>query len=326
MSLDVAEASIVVMSSSWCDESELSFVTRSVAGAASRSGAVSIFTPSPAGERRADGAFDLVGIGAAQNATWPDVVTAHWPHEADADAVWIVDEPSESALALLHGCPGRAAHSIAPVGLDTDPSVSQLRLIPRPDRSGAGLHVPINPLARTGRHTGLGFTGYLLVLTDRPSRPPVTPPTSKAAWLTARFPEQYVVVVEGAEAVVWKGRALRGAVPIDTRTDLWRLVAHAAMTVDLDPGAIVARECIESLRFGTPIVVPAHSVAARHAQAGGGLTFRNVEDMFEAVERLMSPQERECFSRDGAVYADSAFGDPDGFVAALAATLQLKHP
>ena len=93
------------------------------------------------------------------------------------------------------------------------------------------------------------------------------------AWLTARFPDKEVVVVEDATAAVWRGRVLRGIVDVYTRTDLWRLVAHARVTVDLAPGPIIARECIESLRFGTPIVVPAESAARPHADAGGGMTF-----------------------------------------------------
>ena len=56
------------------------------------------------------------------------------------------------------------------------------------------------------------------------------------AWLTARFPDKEVVVVEDATAAVWRGRVLRGIVDVYTRTDLWRLVAHARVTVDLAPG------------------------------------------------------------------------------------------
>ena len=133
--------------------------------------------------------------------------------------------------------------------------------------------MPVNPLAGTHRHAGLGFTGYILVLTNRPSTPPVEPPTPAVAWLTSRFHDQYVVVVEGGSAAVWKGRALRGVISVDTRTDFWRLLAHSAMTVDLAPGEIIARECIESLRFGTPIVVPSGTVGAMHAASGGGLAF-----------------------------------------------------
>ena len=46
-----------------------------------------------------------------------------------------------------------------------------------------GVHVPVNPLAGTSRHTGFGFTGYLLVLTDRLGKPSARPPTGAVAAL-----------------------------------------------------------------------------------------------------------------------------------------------
>ena len=187
---------------------------------------------------------------------------------------------------------------------------------------GWGLHVPINPMARAHRHTGLGFTGYILVLTNRPSTPPTTPPTPTAAWSTARFPEQYIVVVEGGAAVVWKGRALRGVVPVDSRTDLWRLLAHASMTVDLGPGASspgsASSRCVSARRLR----VPANTVGAVHARAGGGLTYVDVSDLLVGVERLLRESERVPFSRDGTRYADSAYGDRVTFVAGVAGALR----
>jgi hypothetical protein len=168
---------------------------------------------------------------------------------------------------------------------------------------------------------GLGFTGYILVLTDRSGAPSVEPPTPAVAWLTSRFYDRYVVVVEGGSAAAWKGRALRGVVPVDTRTDLWRLLAHAQLTVDLGPGDVIARESIESLRFGTPIVVPADTIAAAHAQAGGGLDFADMRGLFDGVERLLDPSERESFSREGSGYANTVYGDPSAFVTRLADVL-----
>lgn len=327
MSLDSGEPGVFVLSSSWRrTESELSFVTRAVAGATSRSANTTVLTQMPAGTIEADGAFDLVGVGIGDDDVWPDRASADWTHQPASDAAWIVDEPSESARTFLRGFTDSTVHSIAPVLHDPDVSLRQLHLVPSPVGPMIGLHVPINPLASAHRHTGLGFTGYLLVLTDRSSTPTPTPPTPIAAWLTARFPDQRIVVIEGGSAVVWMGRALRGVIPVDTRMDLWRLMAHASITVDLNPGNIVARECIESLRFGTPIVVPDGSVGAVHAHAGGGLTFTEMSELFERVLRLLSETERSRFSRSGAHYADSAYGDPDAFVAGIASALRGVYP
>ncbi len=98
-------------------------------------------------------------------------------------------------------------------------------------------------------------------------------------------------------------------------------MAHAHMTIDLAPGHIVARECVESLRFGTPIVVPDASISAAHARAGGGVTFSDVPELLEGVELLMGEAERGLFSRRGADYANSTYGDAPRFVASITKAL-----
>ena len=69
----------MILSTLWQKpETELSFVTRAVAGAASRTRTVSVITPRPPGSIEADGAFDLLGIGEGPNGAWPDVSRAWW--------------------------------------------------------------------------------------------------------------------------------------------------------------------------------------------------------------------------------------------------------
>jgi hypothetical protein len=189
-----------------------------------------------------------------------------------------------------------------------------------------GLHVPINPIAATHRHNGLGFTGYLLVLSDRIGADDVFPPTAMVAWLTARFPSLDVVVVEDASAAVWRGRVLRGVVSVYTRTDLWRLLAHARVTVDLSPGRIIARECIESLRFGTPIVVPTRSAARAHADAGGGLTFSDFSELLACVAHLCDETVHAAISAQGREYADTQYGSQWAFVESVSRALGAPIP
>jgi hypothetical protein len=316
MSPATTKPTAVVLSSSWRrPESELSFVTRSVAAALSRHAVVTVVVPMPVGTGEADGAFDLIGIGEGPGSGWPDARKARWPRPPEPDAMWILDHLSESAHALQHafGAAG-SAYFIAPPAREPSPSLRQLVFTPDAAATALGMHVPVNPLAGTHRHAGLGFTGYILVLTNRPSTPPAEPPTPAVAWLTSRFHDRYVVVVEGGSAAVWKGRALRGVISVDTRTDFWRLLAHSAMTVDLAPGEIIARECIESLRFGAPIVVPSGTVGAKHAASGGGLAFSDTLELLECVDRLLDGTERKTFARHGNDYAESLFGDPATFV------------
>jgi hypothetical protein len=304
--------------------SELSFVTRAVAGAASRSGPVTVVLPSPVGPTEADGAFDLFGTGLGDEESWPSPHAAAWPTDLPAATTIIVDEPDHATLALLNvHARDYTVHAISPADGDQGP-ISSLQFADSSETGGPdfiGLHVPINPLAATHRHNGLGFTGYLLVLSDRVGAPDVNPPTPLVAWLTARFPTLDIVVVEDATAAVWRGRALRGKIAVYTRTDLWRLLAHARVTIDLAPGRIVARECVESLRFGTPIIVPAQSAAQPHANAGGGMTFADVPELLACVERLSDEMTHAAMSTQGQRYADAHYGNQKFFVDSVAHAL-----
>ena len=115
---------------------------------------------------------------------------------------------------------------------------------------------------------------------------------------------------------------MRGVVPVYTRTDLWRLLAHARLTIDLAPGRIIARECIESLLFGTPIVVPEQSTARAHALAGGGMTFSGYQELLACVTRLADEGVRTTLSADGRRYADARYGDQRFFVDSVTRALR----
>jgi hypothetical protein len=315
----LGSSATVILSHSWkLPESELSFVTRSVAGAASRTSEVTIVVPAAAGPPEPDGAFDLFGTGVGRTGSWPEPTDAAWPDHLPVDPTIVIDQPDPAARALLdRHAPNQTGHAISPVDSDPGHSITPLRFAGSVDDSDADfihLHVPINPIAATHRHNGLGFTDYLLVLSDRCRAPEVYPPTDLVAWLTARFPNQYVVVIEDATAAVWRGRVLRGVVSVYTRTDLWRLLAHARVTIDLAPGPIVARECIESLRFGTPLLVPAQSAARAHADAGGGLTFTGFTELLSAVDQVSDDTLRATLSSQGRHYADTHYGDQKAFV------------
>jgi hypothetical protein len=324
------DSTTLFVSRTWkLPESEVSFVTRSVAGAASRKNQVTVVVPAAAGAVEPDGAFDLFGAGVGPDGSWPSPTDTVWPAGLPADTTIIADELDQRTWALLQA---KARHALirtisSSIG-EAGPS-SPLRFTGPPEADGSeviGLHVPINPLAATHRHNGLGFTGYLLVLSDRAGVPDVVPPTAMAAWLTARFPHLEVVVIEDATAAVWRGRVLRGVVSVFTRTDLWRLLAHARVTIDLAPGPIVARECVESLRFATPIVVPHHSVARAHAEAGGGLTFRDHSELLACISHLADDGVRAVMSVRGQRYAEARYGDQQGFVDSVARHLEGAVP
>ncbi len=306
----MTESRTVVVAGHWHEpRSELTFVTRAVAGAASRCGPVSILVPGPAGRRQPDGAFDLQGMGEGGQ-------LLRGPGAVAADCTVIVDELTAAIAEQLTRIGPRRVLAISGGIEGFGPAWRPLHLVPVDDvhaSSTVSVHVPVNPLAGLHRHHGFGFTGYQLVLSDGSGAKDGPPPA--VAWLSGAFHETDVVVVQDAVASAWRGRALRGRVGVDTRMDLWRLVAHAEVCIDLGPGAYLARECVEALRFGTPIVVPESSgPAAVHAHAGGGSTFGDPGELIGAAEKMRSEANRAAASTAGRRYADSRFGDPGALV------------
>jgi hypothetical protein len=305
----MSDAATVVLSRCWDQGGELAFVTRCLAGAATRCGTVSVHVEGGPGASRADGAFDLEPLGEAGDLRWPAAV--------GSGVTTIVDELTSEIAELLRraGVPRVYYLSVGSGAQVDDPSHpagwQRLHLV------GGGppavdLHVPVNPLAGLHRHHGFGFTDYLLVLSDRTRHADDPPPA--VAWLSAAFANADVVLVEEAVAYAWKGRALRGSTSVDTRMDLWRLLAHAAACVDLSPGPHIARECVEALRLGTPIIVPAGTPAgAVHARRSGGAEFRDEGELVQAAARLQGAQRGPSAAR-ARRYGDDTYGDPERVV------------
>lgn len=286
---------------------ESALVSRSIAAAASRVGPVSVWAPGSYRTRTPDGLFDVTGFGDTENFRLPESL--------DRDTMIVVDELTEEiATGLTAGDRAPGFYLSAPTGT-TAPSWRQLQIVvPVQDQTSRYRirpHIPINPLAGLHRHNGFGFTGYLLVLAGASTATP-----EEVAWLSAAFHDANVVVIAQSVASAWRGRALRGEVSVDTQMDFWRLMAHACACIDLEPGPLIARECVEALRFGTPIVVPEQSgPAAAHAGAGGGFTFADASELIEAVARMQNSHERSIVAGRGRHYADATYGDPASLVA-----------
>jgi len=159
----------------------------------------------------------------------------------------------------------------------------------------------------------------VLILSDPGER---ADPPAAADWIGGGLPGVDVVVVGDGMASAWKERTLRGRVGIDTRTDLWRLMAHATVCIDVAPGPLIGLECIEALRYGTPVIVPdACGPATVHAHASSGHTFAGAAELVAATLEMQEPERRANASMSGKAYADRYFGDPDRFVRSLAALL-----
>ena len=296
----------VMVGCHWLENrSEIAFVARSIAGAASRCGPVAVLVPGDQA-RRADGAFDLEGVGPLEGLEWPEGLST--------ETTVIVDDLTAEVSALLARVDPQAVQFLSGTVGAADPTWHRLPLVGA--NEPVGVHVPVNRLAEHHRHHGFGFTDYLLVLTDRTGAH--EEPPAATAWLSAAFSRSDVVVLEDAVASAWKGRALRGKVTVDTRMDLWRLLAHANVCIDLAPGAHIARECVEALRFGTPVIVPDRpGPGAVHAESSGGATFRDASELLEAAASFQDEAYRAQASAAGRLYADTHYGDPAALVRRL---------
>jgi hypothetical protein len=302
----LSRPAVVMVGWHWLESrSELAFVARSIAGAASRCGPVAVLVPGVPG-RRADGAFDLEGLGPRGGLRWPDGLSI--------ETTVIVDDLTAEVAALLARVDPQAVQFLSDTVGAANPAWRRLPVFGGHDP--VGVHVPVNRLAERHRHHGFGFTDYLLVLSDRTGDH--EEPPAAAAWLSAAFSQADVVVLEDAVASAWKGRALRGQVPVDTRMDLWRLLAHANVCIDLAPGAHIARECVEALRFGTPVIVPeGPGPGAAHARSSGGATFQDASELLEAAASFQNETHRAQVSAAARLYADTHYGDPAALVRRL---------
>jgi hypothetical protein len=305
----------IVIGRHWhLDQTELAFVTRSIAGALSRISEVAVLAPGPHDARRADGAFDVLGIGEEGIYTLP----ASLPRSSTV----FVDDLSPEVVPLLSRLMPATVWYAAKSTREVQPTWRQLTLVGEgalPD----GFYVRVNRAAEQHRHHGFGFTDYLLVLSD--GVPRGEEPPAAAAWLSAAFPQRDVVVVDAGVASAWRGRSLRGSTTVDTRMDLWRLMAHAGLCIDLAPGRFIARECVESLRFGTPIIVPADcGPAVLHARVSGGSTFADPQELIAAVAVLQAEHARAVASEAGRRYAESRYANPNSLVSSLRSVMTVR--
>jgi hypothetical protein len=108
-----------------------------------------------------------------------------------------------------------------------------------------------------------------------------------------------------------------------TRVNLWRLMAHAEMTIDTRPPGPFGQEAIESMLLGTPVVVPAGSAAHANASAaGGGVGYEELGELVDAARELLAEGARARLGEAGRSWASATHGDAASFVA-RATTLAL---
>ncbi len=214
-----------------------------------------------------------------------------------AAAVMAVTEWERQAIVDRHGDPGPVHRIGAPMAANT-----------------SALSEP-NPWT--------GDRGYVFVITGRPVDD-TGPEAEMARLVRLRFAERGVGVSSTDAFDAWVDGTHTHGWSAERASDLARLMAWATVTVDLRPGPLLARRCLDSLLFGTPIVVPADSAGRQHAERGrGGLWFTGASELTWCVEGLLDPQVATTLGAQGRAYAEEEFGSTDRFIERVTAACGL---
>lgn len=320
---------VAVVSPAWGRPGdEMAYVVRQVAAALTRLTTVEVFVPG--GTPAPDGAFDLRPIesgsaeaapGAAKGGSAEAARGAAKEGSQHSDfAAVLVDDGDEVANSLAGArFPGVPLISVGAArngaGEGHPREVPVLSAGVGPSAGGVyqvGSLVAVHPAVSKWQRVRSGVE-YLVVL-DRGDSEGQASSNRLVRRLSRRFPTRRIVVVGNAVGALWRYGIPVVKGPVSSRTDLWRLMAHAMLTIDLAPGPVISRECVESLRFGVPIVGPAGSPAHQLVAHGVGRSFESDEDLLRQVASLMDPAAREELGRSGRNLADEWYGNPSAFV------------
>jgi hypothetical protein len=163
------------------------------------------------------------------------------------------------------------------------------------------------PVVGAGTRTGVVvFTGCPADAHDRPA--------VLARLVALALPHLRVMVVATDTLVTWSaGRQSRAPAPADRRQEVSLVVGAAAM-VDLQPGPLLARRCVDALRCGTAAVAPEGTRGAELVrEASGGLWFSAPGDLVPCIQALMDPEVHGRLGAQGRQYAEAEFGSTAAF-------------
>jgi hypothetical protein len=177
-----------------------------------------------------------------------------------------------------------------------------------------GAPLAANRSALSEPNTWVGDTDYILVVTSSGSDE-THEDTELSRLIRLRFPDNPVGIAHRDSFCAWHQGRLSQGWAVERSSDMARLMAWARVTVDLRPDRLFARRCVDSLLYGTPIVVPHDSRAREHAQrGGGGLWFADPAELTWCIEAMLDPAIRSAFSDQGRSYAEREYGSTDRFI------------
>jgi glycosyltransferase involved in cell wall biosynthesis len=170
----------------------------------------------------------------------------------------------------------------------------------------------------------IGWSDYLFVITSIDSGDKDDEEAELTRLLRMRFPDLVLGIAHNDAFCVWRrGRCSTGW-PIERSSDLLRLMAWARVTLDLRPGKLFGRRCVESLLYGTPIVVPDGTRAREHAErGGGGLWFADPAELVWCVEAMLDGTVQSRLGHQGRSYAEEEYGSTELFIDRVVASCGL---
>ncbi|MHB1987708.1 MAG: glycosyltransferase [Acidimicrobiales bacterium] len=176
------------------------------------------------------------------------------------------------------------------------------------------------PVNRQGAQAGLAgmatFGRYLLVVSGWPDDDPDASTAPPHDYLRSALGDISIAEVRSGRWLVTSGGRRYDVPWAASRMNLWRLMARAVVTLDVRVPGPIGREAVESMLFGTPVVVPAGSVAAEHAKvSNGGLWYGSPGEMLDAVSYFVDhPADRARLARAGQQWAEREHGNTTAMI------------
>lgn len=207
---------------------------------------------------------------------------------ARAQSILVITERERGAIAELNG--NAAVHRI-------------------------GAPLAANPSAFREPNMAVGRADNLLVITTTDSDDDEHEEAEIARLLRIRLPRIALGIAHNDAFCVWSNGTCNAGWPIGRSSDLQRLMAWARATIDLAPGRLLGRRCIESLLYGTPVVVGSGTAAQEHAERGkGGLWFDDATEAIGCAEAMLDSSVRNRLGSQGRAYAEEEYGSTSSFI------------
>jgi hypothetical protein len=163
---------------------------------------------------------------------------------------------------------------------------------------------------------GLGrFGRYVLLISGWPDDDPLSRGSLPHDLIRRAAGDVAIAEVRPGQWLVTDARRSFEVAWPPSRVNLWHLMSRALLTLDMRLAGPVGEEAIESMMFGTPVIVPAASPAAGHAKAAnGGLWYESEGEMLDQLRLLASDEAvRRRLGEQGRDWAISEHGEADRF-------------